>query len=144
MTSKSIITAGVMFAAVVSGLVARRGMADGVVTAVRRENLDEQPFTFDMEVERREKGRAAAFRIEIKPREGDLSPFLSGKLRIHDGQGEIADVFLRGHRKDNVVRYAFMAAPRIADRANFTFFNEAHDGNAPAPGFDKYPSSRGE
>ncbi len=138
MTSKAIVTASVMLVAVVGGLVSQRAIADGVVTAVTRENLGKQPFSFEMEVERYEKGRLAAFRIAIKPKEGGLSPFLSGKLCIHDEHGQIADVFLRGHRKDNVVRYAFMVAPRIADRAEFTFFDEAHDGGEPMPGFSAY------
>ena len=138
MTRKAIMAAGVMLVAVANGVVTQRAIGDGLVTAVTQENLGKQPFAFKMEVERYQKGRPAAFRIEIKPKEGGLSPFLSGKLSIRDEQGEIADVFVRGHRKDNVVRYTFMAAPRIVDRTEFAFFNEAHDGDTPMPGFDAY------
>jgi len=115
MTRKAIMAAGVMLAAFAKGLVTQRAIGDGVVTAVTQENLGKQPFTFDMEVERYQNGRPAAFRIEIKPKEGRLSPFLSGKLRIHDKQGEIADVFVRGQRVLLLPGFEYMKRHQSAD-----------------------------
>ena len=129
---------------------ANHAHAKSTWTQLTTKNVGSHHLSFGIAV--KDVGQLREFRVTIKPKTHQLSPFLDGHLAIYHSKKQVASCSIAVIRRAGQAVYRFQVSPEYLQKSKFTFAEMGHAQGQPMPSGDFYwfylkefiPSARGE
>jgi len=115
---------------------AKHGHAKSIWTQLTTKNVGSHHLSFRIAV--KDLGQLREFRVTIKPKAHELSPFLQGHLAIYHSKKQVASCPIAVIRRAGQAVYRFQVSPEYLQKSKFTFGEMGHVQGQPMPSGDFY------